>query len=255
MTEPRSPGGARPDGRPLLVQIPWSHNCVKVRAALETKGIDYDIENVPPTDRRDVLEHSGQPLVPALVHGGKSISDSTAILLYLEEATPAHWPSAPRLLPDDPAQRAECLILEDWADEAFMAVTRRLAYAQIMSEPGRLSGMFFPGASGLNRRLKENLTKRLVSKRFGITPSRTERDIEMAGSKAALAVARLGGRRYLVGDRLSIADIALAAMTWPLGAAPAAVAERPEVAALLAWGAPILGDAPAGAISSPAESP
>ena len=247
---------ARYTGRmkPLLIQIPWSHNCLKVRAALASKGIDYEIENVPPTDRRSVVEQSAQPNVPALVHDGKSVSDSTAILLYLEEAGPEHWPAAPRLLPAEPSLRAECLILEDWADEAFMSVTRRIGYWQVLSEPGRLSGMFFPEATGLNRRLKESLARRLVTKRFGITAERNTRDEETALKKSALAVARLGGRPYLVGDRLTIADITLAAMTWPMGLAPS-LRDEPEVAELLAWGAGILGGAPAGATSSLAGSP
>jgi glutathione S-transferase len=79
-----------------------------------------------------------------LVVDDRAIVDSTAILLYLEEQFPE-----PPLLPRDPAARAECLVLEDWADQAFMALSRRVAYRNVLSRPGKLASMFFPGTPRL----------------------------------------------------------------------------------------------------------
>ena len=67
-----------------LIQIPFSHNCVKVRVALGLKGLPYETENIPPTKRRSVFAASGQGLVPVLVDRGQTIADSTRILLHLE---------------------------------------------------------------------------------------------------------------------------------------------------------------------------
>src|SRR5512139_2226142 len=106
-----------------LIQIPFSHNCIKVRLALERKGIPFVVENIPPAERSSPRRASGQGLVPVLVDGDRAVADSTAILLHLEERFPE-----PALVPRDPASRAECLVLEDWADERFMALSRRIAY-------------------------------------------------------------------------------------------------------------------------------
>ena len=77
-----------------LFQIPFSHNCVKVRHVLDLKGIDYEAVNINPALRGDVKRVSGQTLVPTLVDRGHVVSGSTPILLYLEE----HQPE-PALLP------------------------------------------------------------------------------------------------------------------------------------------------------------
>ena len=53
-----------------LFQIPFSHNCVKVRRVLDLKGLDYETVNINPALRRDVKRASGQELVPVLVDGG-----------------------------------------------------------------------------------------------------------------------------------------------------------------------------------------
>lgn len=218
-----------------LVQIPFSHNCVKVRIALERKGIPYDVENVKPTDRSAVFRQSKQGLVPVLVDGDTVIPDSTAILLHLEARHPE-----PSLLPRDPAKRTECLLLEDWADRAFMAVSRRIAYFNVLETPGLLGSMFFPRSSGLKRRIQERVAKRIVAKRFSISRGRYPRDVADAKAAAALAVARLGEGPYLFGETITIADIALAAMSGPL-AADLQIMKDPAVARLVAWGAPILG--------------
>jgi glutathione S-transferase len=218
-----------------LIQIPFSHNCIKVRLALERKGIPHTVENIPPVDRESPRRASGQGLVPVLVDAGRAVFDSTAILLHLEERFPE-----PALLPRDPALRAECLVLEDWADERFMAMSRRIAYFNVLSRPGLLGQMFFPGLSGWRRSLKERIGRRLVAKRFRISASRYALDLAAARVAARVAVDRLGGRPYLVGGGLTIADLALATMSAPL-AADAGLSADPAVAALLAWDRTVVG--------------
>jgi len=217
-----------------LIQIPFSHNCVKVRVVLGLKGVAYETQDIVPMDRNPVVRVSGQGLVPVLVDQGRAIADSTAILLHLEAAYPH-----PTLVPADPAVRAECLVLEDWADQAFMAMSRRIAYGNVLERPGMLASLFFPGDTGPALWLKERIARRRVTERFGLNPARHARDVREAKRLAALAVARLGGRRWLLGDELTIADVALATMSAPLGIDPDACAD-PAVHELLAWGGVLL---------------
>jgi len=213
-----------------LIQIPFSHNCVKVRVALGLKGLTFETQDIAPMDRAPVASASGQGLVPVLLDDGRAIVDSTAILLYVEARHPE-----PALIPVDPAARAECLVLEDWADQAFMALSRRVAYRNVLSRPGKLASMFFPDAPLPSRWIKERIAKRVVARRFHLTPAGRVRDVAEAKRLAALAVARLGGRRWLMGAQPTIADVALATMSAPLHADREA-REDPSVAALLEWG-------------------
>jgi glutathione S-transferase len=220
-----------------LIQIPFSHNCVKVRRALELKGLPFETLNIAPMERAPVRRASGQELVPVLVDGGRAIADSTAILLYLEETHPE-----PPLLPRDPRRRAECLVLEDWADAAFMSLTRRLAYWNALRTPDAIESRFFPGARGLWRRAGGILARRALRRRFRLSEWQNERDEPEARRLSRLAMERLDGRAYLVGDSVTIADLALAAMAYPLRHASPAVRDDASVQALLAWSRRMLGD-------------
>jgi glutathione S-transferase len=213
-----------------LVQIPFSHNCLKVRIALSLKTLDYEVRNISPLDRSSVVAASRQRLVPVLIDGDRAIAESSAILLYLEERQPD-----PPLVPADPRLRAECLLLEDWADQAFMALSRRIAYWNVTSTPGRLARMFFPGETGLKARIKERIAKNRVHGRFQISESAYRRDVPEAKRLAAIAIARLGDRPWLFDGGPTIADVALAAMASPLASDDALKAD-PAVASLLAWG-------------------
>lgn len=217
-----------------LIQIPFSHNCVKVRVVLGLKGIAYDTQDIAPMDRNPVVRASGQGLVPVLLDGDRVIADSTAILLHLEATHPS-----PPLVPAEPGARAECLVLEDWADQAFMAMSRRIAYGNILRRPGMLASMFFPGDTGPTRWLKERIARRRVTERFGLSPARHARDVLEAKRLAGLAVARLAGRRWLLGNQPTIADVALATMSAPLAVDRDACAD-PAVCDLLAWGEALL---------------
>lgn len=219
-----------------LIQIPFSHNCIKVRLAIETKGLAYETLDVRPMDRRAVRAASGQGLVPVLEDCGRAIHDSTAILRYLEDAYPE-----PSLLPHHAAQHAECWLLEDWADRAFMELTRRIAYWQRLKTPAVIAERFFPGARGWKRKVGMVVVKRALTRRFGLSAERNALDEKAALQAARLALGRLAGKPYFF-QRITVADIALAAMTAPLWVAAEPVRDDPDVRALLEWGRPILGE-------------
>jgi glutathione S-transferase len=218
-----------------LLQIPFSHNSIKARRALELKGVAFETKDVNPVFRRGVRRVSGQLLLPVLVDDGRAIADSTAILLYLEEKYPE-----PPLLPGDPRDRAECLVLEQWADATFMALTRRLAYWNGMQTGLPPGDLFFPRAPKLLRRIADRPLAFLIRRRFKMSAARNRRDEEKARRLAKLADERLGGRDHLVGETTTIADVALAAMVLPLQLAGPSVREDEHVRRLTRWAAGIL---------------
>jgi glutathione S-transferase len=213
-----------------LYQIPISHNCAKVRTGLGRKRLAYVAVDIPPHDRALVRKVSGHGLVPVLCDGDTVVVDSTRILLHLEERFPE-----PPLLPREAAARAECLVLEDWADQAFMDLTRRLAYWQLLSRPGGLARAWGLAERGVRGHLMSHIGAIAVRRRFGLSERRNRGDEVEARRVAALAMERLGGRPFLIGDALTLADIALATMAAPLWAAAPEVRNDANVARLLRW--------------------
>ena len=72
-----------------LYQFLTSPFCAKVRKILDYKGIDYELAEVDYVDRRNLLEASGQMMVPALtLASGETIIESDQIAHRLEADYP-----------------------------------------------------------------------------------------------------------------------------------------------------------------------
>jgi glutathione S-transferase len=131
--------------------------------------------------------------VPTLVlDDGRTLAESNAILCYFAEGT--------SLLPEDRFERAQVLqwlFFEQYSHEPYIAVARFWAHA-------------------------------------GITPPDAEQEAKQRGGIAALKAMEdhLRAREYLVGERYTIADIALYAYTH---VAPEGGFELEPYAAVRAW--------------------
>jgi glutathione S-transferase len=163
----------------VLYDNPVSGNCYKVRLLLAHLGISYERRELSVEDRsnRDEVLGGLSPAqrVPTIVlDDGRSLGESGAILWYFGEGT--------RFVPEDPFERAQVLqwmFFEQYDHEPAIAVVR-----------------FW-------------VTHSRVDEHADQLPERME-----AGYKALRAMERrLDGRQYLVGSRLSLADIALYAYT------------------------------------------
>jgi glutathione S-transferase len=133
-------------------------------------------------------------------------------------------------------------LLEDWADTAFMALSRRLAYWALLQSDASLGDLFFPRLPQPIRRTSGAIGGLILRRRFGLTEKRADEDEAEARRVAKLALDRVAGRPFLVGDRISLADVALASMSAPFQFAPPAVREDQAVRELLAWDQTILGE-------------
>lgn len=146
-------------------------NNMKVRVGLGFKEIDYVWHAIDPSDRSQIEEWTGQFLTPILEHGGVRLFDSAAILRYLD----ANFPGTPRLFGTTRDEQWEIDELELFA---------RTALANPMYE--------------------------VVHRKIKGLPVDDER-MERCGGEFDRALAsiaqRLGGRDWLVGDRMTVADI------------------------------------------------
>lgn len=92
--------------KPVLYGYFRSGTTYRVQAALNFKKVDYDYHAVNLVDGEQSSEaykvHNPQGLVPALIVDGTPLTQSPAILEWIEET----WPD-PALLPKDPMERAQ----------------------------------------------------------------------------------------------------------------------------------------------------
>ncbi|MDX1563574.1 MAG: glutathione S-transferase family protein, partial [Gammaproteobacteria bacterium] len=181
-----------------------SGNCYKVRLLLTQLGVPFECVAIDILDGKSrtpqFLEKNPNGRVPVVEWpDGRRLAESNAILWHLAEGSP--------LLPDDAWQRAQVLqwmFFEQYSHEPYVAVVRFWHFAG------------------------------LVEKNQAALPDKVER-----GYKALEIMERhLQSRKFFVGDRYSIADIALYAYThvaeegrFDLSRFPAIVAWLERVAA------------------------
>jgi glutathione S-transferase len=242
-----------------LHQFRHSAFCEKVRLILAAKRLDYRVVEVTPgLGQLELFRLSGQRQVPVLVDGSEVIADSTAIALHLERTAPT-----PPLLPLDPSERARVLLLEDWADTA-LASGGRQALLQAAGSDAVLRGGLLPEATpAVLRSLVGALPTDLLTP-LGDTIGQSERR-QLQHNLEQLAVLLTPGR-FLVGDRLSLADLAVAAqlslLLFPASAgAPLAgrgvpgLADHPLLTSLFAWRDALYSSLGRGAVSEPPRPP
>ena len=168
----------------LLYDSPVSGNCYKVRLLLALLGVAYERQTVDVVDRSDRPELLGALIpaqrVPTLVlDDGRSLAESGAILWFFGEGS--------RFVPADAYARAQVL---QW-----------MFFEQYDHEPAIAVARFWLGYSGRPEEFE---------------PRRAERTA--AGYRALDAMERhLAEREWLVGDAMSLADIALYAYTHVAG--------------------------------------
>ncbi|MGI9592174.1 MAG: glutathione S-transferase family protein [Myxococcota bacterium] len=197
-------------------QAPFTEKC---RRGLAYKGLDYEFR--VPAGPEDYVRWSPKTgLLPVMRVDGELVSDSTDILLKLDELRPD-----PPLLSPDPVAAEQQRNLEEWADESF------LYYFQQWRRLDASRGDEDPSTSRL-RRFGAWL-------RAGGTWERPEtailRGIDLRLDDLANL---LGARSFFYSDQLSMADLAVYGMlyTMGLGAIPGAaplITTRPTLLELM----------------------
>ncbi|MDR5755730.1 glutathione S-transferase family protein [Caballeronia sp. LZ035] len=175
-----------------------SGNCHKVRLALEQLGLPYvwhEVDMMNGATRTEAFRKiNPNGKVPVLVIDEQTIlSESNAILCYLADGTP--------LLPDDRLERAQALqwmFFEQYSHEPYIAVARFIL--QFLKQPD-------------DARLPDRI----------------------AGSYRALDVMEqhLATRTFFVGERYTVADIALHAYTHVADEANVDLSRYPAICAWL----------------------
>jgi len=181
-------GKAQPvEARPTIIGDPRSTYTRSARMAFHEKGIAYTLDSQPPhSDAVNAIHPFGK--IPAFRAGALTLFETSAIMRYVDEAF-----AGPALMPDSAADRAR---VEQWisATNAYFYDAMALRYV--------LQYIFPKGADG--------------------KPDRATIDGAIADMKRYLALldAGYGARNFIVGDRLSLADLLLAPLLFYVGRMP-----------------------------------
>ena len=167
----------------ILHEYSQSGNCYKIRLTAALLGLDlerreYDILRGETRTPRFLAEVNPNGRIPVLQVGERFIPESNAACFYLADGT--------RLVPDDRFDRADML--------------RWMFFEQYNHEPNVATLRFWLAFVG---------EERLSDLQRSLLPGKRE-----AGEAALrLMDQHLAGRRFFVGDRISLADVALYAYT------------------------------------------
>lgn len=152
--------------------------------------------------------------LPVLDLDGRRIVDSTAIIAALEERRPE-----PALYPSEPAERARALALEDFFDEHAGHEMRRAAFWEMRDRRDYLVGLLATGRSApvrLALRAMLPVGWLYVSRRYTFAEqAAAEARVDVVEALDRIESERAGGD-YLVGGAFSIADLAAAALLFPV---------------------------------------
>jgi glutathione S-transferase len=208
----------KPTRLPLLVTIGPSHYCEKARWALERAGIAYVEEpHAPMMHWAYTLPRARTRTVPLLlVEGEPPITDSTDILRYADRACRPEE----RLFPEVPTLLREVERLESRFDEELGPAARRLAYCYVTLDARPFVGLFAPSLPPVERRVferSERVLRALLRRAFKVSDAaalRTRGKLEALFADVSTLVK--DGRRYLVGERLTAADVTFVALAGPV---------------------------------------
>ena len=212
-----------------LVTIPISHYCEKARWALDRAGIVYREErHIQGVHQIIARRAGGGKTVPVLVTPDRVLRESGDILVWADERTSPDE----RLLPADPAARAEVEALCTRFDDALGPSGRRLMYVLMLPERELMLSFNNAGVPRWEDRLTRlgwPVITKFAERELGIEPG-IEREDEGIVWREFDFVAELlsDGRPYLCGDRFSAADLTFASLAGPAVVPPEYTVALPQ---------------------------
>jgi glutathione S-transferase len=201
-----------------LISFKVSHYCEKARWAMDRLNIPYSEEfQMPPLHRLRTM-HLGGNSVPILLRDGQVFKDSAEILAYLDRL------AAPdsKLYPTEFAR--EIKELEAMFDTKLGTAARQWAYFYVLPDRSLMQKLWCAGVP--------RWQKWFFPVTFSYTQSLVNRGYQISAENAKTAYGQIqeifadvgnrlsDGRKYLVGDRFSAADLTFACLAAPLVAPP-----------------------------------
>ncbi|KGG16827.1 Glutathione S-transferase protein [Prochlorococcus sp. MIT 0602] len=171
---------------------------------LNAKQLSYrTVEISPGIGQVDVFKVSGQRQVPVLKDGETILSDSSAIIKYLETIT-----KDPQLLPSHTEELAMSHLIEDWADTRLAkSVRRELIKAAALDSSLRVALL----PEDFPKPFKEFVNKLPCELISGVAEVINQDESKELLNNLEQLSNLVSSNKWLIGDSLSIADIAVGA--------------------------------------------
>jgi glutathione S-transferase len=199
----------------VLITIPLSHYCEKARWALDLVALPYREEPHVPLLHRLATRRNGGTGVPLLVQGDRRWTDSTDILVHADT-----FRGGGVLYPQDAALRREVESLEELFDTQLGPNARRWAYEHLLQDAKLLRSLWsrdVPRIEALLLPLITPIARRLIRSAYKVTPESAHRSLNKVRDVFRKIDGHLSdGRRFLVGDYFTAADLTFATLAAPV---------------------------------------
>lgn len=196
-----------------LITIGFSHFCEKARWALDRTAVEYrEEDHVPLLHWRASLGAGGGRTVPVLVTPAAVLRESNEILRFADQQLPPER----RLFPEEAALRAEVEQLVADFDRGLGPAARRFLYYHLMQRREVVAELLACTGPQWERRVVRRvypLFVALMRRGLKIDAKGMERSrAKLMATLEAVEQRLADGRRFLVGDRFSAADLTYAAL-------------------------------------------
>jgi glutathione S-transferase len=180
----------------------------KVRICLAEKGVSWEsrlvdllhAENLSP----EYLAINPNGVVPAFVHDGRPIIESTVMCEYVDEV----WPAEPKLTPDDPVARAEMRAWLRFIDEVPSMAVRVPSFQNAFLERFKAMSEDEYAAFRDSNTLRREFFMRL--NRTGFSDEEYDNSIRQLKMTVERMEQALANGPWLIGNQYTIADICVA---------------------------------------------
>jgi len=185
----------------LLVDLQEVPECAKVRACLQLKGVPFRRTPATVGVVRRMQGGLSEALVPVLESGEVVLIGAPAIVDWLEATTPV-----PALRPTERTARAYCRLFEQWADRELGVLIDAVVWRDPIASRalGRaLAAETTPGplTATVARWVRWRAERRHANRASELVPR--------LAAACAVVEDSLVGRPYLLGDVLTVADVAV----------------------------------------------
>lgn len=217
----------------VLHRFPLSHFSEKARAAMDFKGLDYElVDHAAGPDQLALYRLSGQRKAPVLVHDREVITDATAIALHLDRAFPG-GDGRRALLPGDIAKRRAALDLTARIDEVFGVHTQTLALDAATHDGALFKDLarVILGVEGAALTAARGIS---LASRIALALPAGRRTLDEARRAVDALLIELGERleqsAFLLGDAPTLADVTAASLAFYLKFPESRHLARPSLA-------------------------
>ena len=171
--------------------------------ALAAKKLEYrTVEITPAIGQIDIFQKTGQRKLPVLFDNEITIHNSSSIIRHLERIQ-----IEPNLIPENPKERSQAQIIENWADTTLAKSIKIVFLEEIMQSQELITSLLPNQISNSMQKFIINMPLNFGTQISGLI---NQKEKESLKSNLNYLTNSVEKENFLVGKELSIADISVA---------------------------------------------